>query len=180
MATLATFFRRSDAMAMGAERVTTARAESDPFRLRALPNDGIYFYSKRIDNSRVIRQADPAATGQCWSAVSAAAVLLMIGASIIAPNVASILAGYKVQALKLEHQSLVDRIRELDVREATLLSPERLSDLAKVQRLASPTSGQIVHLDNPSLEGHFAKVEGSRESVLPGQNAAVVDAPTHR
>ena len=73
--------------------MAAARAEQDPFRLRELPHDGIYFYSKRIDNSRLQRQADPAAAGQCWSAVSAAAVLLMIGASIISPNVASILAG---------------------------------------------------------------------------------------
>ncbi len=80
MATLATIFKRSDAMARGSERAGAIRAESDPFRLRALPNDDIYFYSKRIDNSRVVRQADPAARGECWSAVGAAAVVLMIGA----------------------------------------------------------------------------------------------------
>src|SRR5579863_8590951 len=165
MATLATIFRRTDAMAAGAERAAllsgsaAVRAESDPFRLRPLPNDSVYFYSKRIDNSRVVRQADPAATGECWSAVSAAAVLLMIGASIIAPNVASVLAGYKVEALKQEHQSLLDRKRDLEVREAALLSPERLNELAKAQQLASPASSQIFHLDNPSLDGHFARAE---------------------
>lgn len=166
MATPATIFRRTDAMAAGAERaallsrpMAAARAESDPFRLRPLPNDSVYFYSKRIDNSRVVRQADPAAAGECWSAVSAAAVLLMIGASIIAPNVASVLAGYKVEALKQEYQSLLDRKRDLDVREAALLSPERLNELAKAQQLASPAASQIYHLDNPSVDGHFAKAE---------------------
>jgi len=139
--------------------MAAARAEQDPFRLRELPHDGIYFYSKRIDNSRLQRQADPAAAGQCWSAVSAAAVLLMIGASIISPNVASILAGYKLEALKQERQSLIDRKRELDVREASLLSPERLNSLAKDRQLASPASSQIYHLDNPSADGHFAKAD---------------------
>ena len=33
--------------------MAAARAEQDPFRLRELPHDGIYFYSKRIDNSRL-------------------------------------------------------------------------------------------------------------------------------
>jgi hypothetical protein len=170
MATLATFFRRTDAMAAGAERLQTVRAESDPFRLRALPNDDIFFYSKRIDNSRVVRQADPAASGQCWSAVTAMAVLLMIGASIIAPNVAGVLAGYKLEALKNEHQSLIDQGRELEVREASLLSPERLNDLAKAQKLSSPVSSQIIHLDNSSPDGHFAKVEAPRNTgVLTGQ-----------
>jgi hypothetical protein len=160
MATLATFFRST--VAASAETLPAVRAESDPFRLRALPNDGVYFYSKRIDNSRVIRQADPAAPAQCWSAVSAAAVLLMIGASIVAPNVASILAGYKLEALRQEHQSLQDRLRELDVREAALLSPERLSNLAKAEKLASPSSGQVVRLDSVAAEGHYAKVETPR------------------
>lgn len=159
MATLATIFRRADGMSAGADRTATVRAESDPFRLRGLPNDDIYFYSKRIDNSRLVRQADPAATGQCWSAVSAAAILLTIGGSIIAPNVASVLAGYKLEGLKTERQSLVDRLKDLDAREAALLSPERLNELAKAQQLSSPASSQIYHLDNPSADGHFAKAE---------------------
>jgi hypothetical protein len=159
MATLATFFKRTDLRAAHAAGAAAIRAESDPFRLRGLPNDDIYFYSKRVDNSRLVRQADPAATGQCWSAVSAAAILLMIGGTIIAPNVASVLAGYKLENLKTEHQSLLDRARELDAREAALLSPERLNELAKEQRLTSPASSQIYHLDNPAADGHFAKAE---------------------
>ena len=59
MATLATFFKRSDAMGARAQRVAAVRAESDPFRLRALPNDDIYLHWKRIDNSRIVRQATP-------------------------------------------------------------------------------------------------------------------------
>ena len=105
------------------ERSDTVRAQADPFLLRALPNDDIYFYSKKIDNSRVVRQADPEARGECWSAVGAAGVLLMLGASIIAPHVGSVLAGYKLEALKQERQTLIDQKRDLEVKEAGLLSP---------------------------------------------------------
>jgi hypothetical protein len=157
MATLATFFKRSDAVGMAAGRRETIRAQVDPFRLRALPNDDIYFYSKRIDNSRVVRQADPAARGECWSAVGAAAILLMLGLSIIAPHVGSVLAGYKLEALKQERQSLVNERRELDVKEAGLLSPERLTDLARARNLTSPSSDQVIHLDTPSLDSNFAR-----------------------
>jgi len=157
MATLATFFKRSDAIGARAERVTAVRAESDPFRLRALPNDDIYLYCKRIDNSRIVRQADPGAGTQCWSAVGAAAIVFMIAASIIAPIVGSVLQGYKIETLKQERQSLLDQQRALAVREAALLSPGRLNDLAKAQHLTSPAANQIVHLDNPSLDGTFAK-----------------------
>jgi len=174
MATLATFFRETSAKRSSrpsresgetaqitADQRAAVRARtSDPFRLRALPNDDIYFYSKKIDNSRVIRQADPEARGECWSAVGAAAVLLMLGASIIAPHVASIMAGYKLESLKQERQSLVDQRRDLDVKEAGLLSPERLNNLARARSLSTPGSDQVIHLDStPVSEGSFARVQ---------------------
>ena len=161
MATLATFFRetgsRRSSRTHGAGEATDAsismrgraqaRAQVDPFRLRALPNDDIYFYSKKIDNQRLVRQADPEARGECWSAVGAAGVLLMLGASIIAPHVGSILAGYKLESLKQERQTLIDQKRDLEVREAGLVSPERLNNLARARSLTSPASDQVIHLD---------------------------------
>ncbi len=159
MATLATFFRQNDAMAMAAERRDRVRAQSDAFQLRALPNDDIYFYSKRIDNSRVVRQPDPGARGECWSAVGAAGVLLVLGVSIVAPHVGAVLAGYKLETLKQERQSLIDRKRDLDVKEAGLLSPERLNALARERSLTSPASDQVIHLDPMSVDGSFARIQ---------------------
>lgn len=157
MATLATYFR---ATTMKQERRESVRAQADPYRLRALPNDGIYFCSKRIDNSRVVRQADPAAGGECWSAVAAVGLLLMLGGSVIAPHVASILAGYKLESLKTERQTLIDQSRALDVQEAGLLSPERLNNLARAHSLTSPASDQVIHLDTASsVDASFARVQ---------------------
>src|SRR5579862_2697373 len=163
MAPLATFFRgqrarkSSRTMRAGeamesihADRRSRSRAEADPFRLRALPNDDIYFYSKKIDNQRLVRQADPEARGECWSAVGAAGVLLMLGASIIAPHVGSILAGYKLESLKQERQTLIDQKRDLEVKEAGLLSPEQINSLARARSLTSPASDQVIHLDTGS------------------------------
>ncbi len=143
--------------AIGANPAHSAIA--DACILRALPNDSIYFYSKRIDNSRIVRQADPAARGECWGAVGAAGVLLMIGASIITPHVGSVLSGYKLESLKQERQSLLDQKRDLEVKEAGLLSPERLNNLAKVRSLGSPAIDQVIHLDTAASEGSFARNE---------------------
>jgi hypothetical protein len=172
MATLATFFQATSASEARASksRRATVHAQTDPFRLRALPNDDIYFYSKKIDNSRIVRQADPEARGKCWSAVGAAGVLLMLGVSIIAPHVGAILAGYKLEALKAERQTLIDQKRDLEVREAGLLSPARLSNLARARSLTSPASDQVIHLDNlPSVDGSFAQV---RPAPVPAQLSA--------
>ena|SRR5580698_6468332 len=159
MATLATYFRDGRFNAAGAQtvRVPAADMQESACLLRPLPNDAIYFYSKKIDNSRIVRQADPEARGECWGAVGAAGVLLMLGASIIAPHVGSVLAGYKLEALKQERQSLLDQKRDLDVREAGLLSPERLNDLARLRSLGSPAPDQVIHLDTPAVEGSFAR-----------------------
>jgi hypothetical protein len=165
MATLATYFRETSARrsghihadAVAAQRLDAVRGRQDAFLLRALPQDDIYFYSKRIDNQRLVRQADPDSRGQCWSAVGAAAVLLALGASIIAPHVGSVLAGYRLESLRTERQSLIDQKRELEVREAGLLSPARLNDLAKAHSLGSPASNQVFHLDAPSADGNFAR-----------------------
>jgi hypothetical protein len=160
MATLATYFRdsgRSGAAGAQAVRMTAVDTQESSYLLRPLPNDAIYFYSKKIDNSRVVRQADPDARGECWGAVGAAGVLLMLGASIIAPHVGSVLAGYKLEALKQERQSLIDQKRDLEVKEAGLLSPERLNDLARVRSLGSPAADQVIHLDMPAIEGNVAR-----------------------
>ena len=69
MATLATMWKRSSALAAVGEH--GGICESDPCALRGLPGDGVFFYSKKIDNSRLIRQADPNASEECWSAVGA-------------------------------------------------------------------------------------------------------------
>src|SRR5271169_5552859 len=159
MATLATYLRDTERFsAGGAQAVRMPEAgtqEAGAYQLRPLPNDAIYFYSKKIDNSRIVRQADPEARGECWGAVGAAAILLMLGASIIAPHVGSVLAGYKLEALKQERQSLIDQKKDLDVKEAALLSPGRLHDLARLRSLATPGSDQVIHLEAPPVDGNF-------------------------
>ena len=153
MATLATFFRSSTAAADGGHTHCTGY---DPFELRALPNDHIFFYAKRIDNSRMVRQTNPVAAQESWSAMGAVAILLMLGASIIAPRVASVLAGYQLESLKQRTQSLMDQRREMDVREAALVSPARLVELAGARNLGSPAVDQIVHLDSQTPDASVA------------------------
>ena len=162
MATLATIWKRSNAMAAVTNSGISA---SDPYVLRGLPNDGVFFYSKKIDNSRLIRQADPGASDECWSAVGAGALLLMLGVSIVAPHVALVRAGYQLEAAKAERQTLLDQRRELEVREAGLLSPGRLNNIAKERNLTSPMSSQVFHLDGQNPPGNLAS---NQTPTVPG------------
>jgi hypothetical protein len=175
MGTLATFFRKTDfipdvepstsrenrrrAVAQHADRSKDVKTKDAlaQYKLRALPNDDVYFFCKRVDNSRLVRQADPQTKGQCWSAIGAACVLAILSGSVMAPKVASVIAGYKVQELRHEKSELLEQRRNLDVEEATLLSPGRLDELAQKQKLDRPAAGQVVHLQ-PRGDGAFASV----------------------
>jgi hypothetical protein len=48
------------------ELAADQRVVDASIRVRAFANEDIYFFVKRIDNSRVVRQADPMARGICW------------------------------------------------------------------------------------------------------------------
>jgi cell division protein FtsL len=149
MATLPTFFRRTDAPATTrvAARTVGLRVEADPNRLRALPNDDILFYCKKIDNSRLVREADPKGRGACWTAIGGACVVLVLLTSAFFPTVATTIAGYKLEALRSEERHLSAERRSLELQEAELLSPARLAKLAKDNNLVTPSSRQVVHLD---------------------------------
>jgi cell division protein FtsL len=152
MATLPAFFRRNEEHAQPVHapdptRSARPRAERDPYALRALPHEDILLFCKKIDNSRLVREADPQARGTCWSVIGVASVVLLIFTSASVPYVASTLAGYKLESLRTEERRLLDERRNLDLEEATLLRPERLDQIAKDKHLVPPAAGQLVRLD---------------------------------
>jgi hypothetical protein len=170
MATLPAYLTKSEAAAPASregaagyrlkpEGPEPLRPPRDPYQLRILPCEDVFFYSKEIDNSRVVRQPDPRARGACWSAIGAACLVLALLTSVLAPGAANTLAGYKLEALRAEERRLVDQRRVLEVREAELVSPGRLEALAKGQNLVIPAAGQTVRLE-PAGDGSMALVRG--------------------
>ena len=136
MATLPAFFKKNEEGAGAprgrdaATRTNRMRAVRDPFQLRALPHEHLFLYHKRIDNSRLVREVDPQSRGACWSAIGAASVLAVLLTSASAPSVATTIAGYKLEALRIEERRILEEHRGLDLQEAELLSPARLDQLA--------------------------------------------------
>ena len=156
MATLAALLRRAPAPRSGAGPQPAGPVPvEDLFRLRALPNEDVFLFAKHIDNSRVVREPDPKARGECWSVIGLACVLAALLMAVLSPSVANTLAGYQLQSLKQEEQHLLDEQRVLDVIEARLSRQENLQALAKSHDLQTPVSGQVVHLD-PKGEGKLA------------------------
>src|SRR5258706_13419855 len=116
--------------------------------VRAFANEDIYFYVKRIDNSRVVRQTDPQAGGVCWKMIGSvgAAALLLIG--VLLPSAYGLLAGYQIQSLRGEAQRLASEQASLELQEAKLVSPARMEQLARQQQFIDPEPEKVVHLDS--------------------------------
>jgi hypothetical protein len=149
MAALATVYNKvtgGAARGDGHAKVSSSKIKVAP--VRAFPNEDIYFFVKRIDNSRVVRQADPQAGGVCWKMIGSvgAAALLLIG--VLLPSAYGLLAGYQIQSLKEESKRLAAQEASLELQEAKLVSPERMEQLARMQQFIDPEPQKVVYLDS--------------------------------
>jgi hypothetical protein len=158
MGTAAFLFKRNDfipvaeqSAAQGSSHENNQRGSSneqprDNFQLRAFPNDDVFWPCKEIDNSRLVRMADPAAKGQCWSSIAATCALAVIIATANAPRLLTRLDGYELQKLKAERATLLEEKKLLAIEKAKVLNPVNMGELAARQKLLSPVNGQVVHL----------------------------------
>jgi hypothetical protein len=144
MATLANMYSR---LFDRVENSVPERVADGSTRVRSFANEDIYFFVKRIDNTGVVREADPKARGTCWKLIGSvvAAVILLVG--VLLPGAYSLLAGYQIQALRQESQRLVTEQASLELEEAQLVSPARMEELAKEQQFIDPPAQKVVYLD---------------------------------
>lgn len=172
MATLATWYnrwvetKRPEESAAGEESHARAgyhgyQAVNRPvadYRLRAFPNDDVSFYVKKLDNTRVVRAADPQAPQVCWKLIggASAAAVMLIG--LLFPSGYSLVAGYQIENLKKDQHKLREELSAMELDEAKLLSPERLAELAAKQRFIDPEPGRVIYLEKPN-EASLAAVQ---------------------
>ncbi len=157
MATIATVYNRL--LRPMAEAAGTAQVADNQYALRPIPNEDLYLFVKDFDNGRVVRQADPQASRDCWRIILSGglAVLLLLG--ILLPHAMGMIAGYQIQNLRTEQQRLLADRAELDVTEAKLLSPQRINEFAAKQNFVDPAGKQyIVYLPSKS-NGSVAMVK---------------------
>ncbi len=156
MATMPAFLRRPvEPGPAPAPRKLQGR--SGEYDLRALPLDEVFFFCKKINNERLVREADPRAGGRCWSAIAAASLTLMLLVGVASLKMLNTLAGYRIEELKSGQQQMTERVRALQLQESVLLSPENLQQVAKDRGFGAPAPGQVVHLE-PKGDGAMATV----------------------
>lgn len=152
MATLATIFDRFAAPKDLEQLAPRSRVleEVDPFEVPPFPNEDVYLYVKRIDNSQVLRESDPAARKVCWRLIGSSFAIAVVVIGLLLPTLYGLIAGYRMEALRQERQRLELDRSSLELSEAKLLSPARLEELAKIQQFIDPAPQKVVYLDNKS------------------------------
>ena len=150
MATLATILDRFVAAKSSEQPRVRVLEEVDPFEIPPFPNEDVYLYVKRIDNSQVLRESDPAARRVCWRLIGTSFAVAVVVIGLLLPTLYGLIAGYRMEALRQERQRLELDRASLELAEAKLLSPARLEELAKMQQFIDPAPQKVVYLDSKS------------------------------
>jgi cell division protein FtsL len=150
MASLATFVNRFVGVRTLEEIAPAVWTRTEAPRLRPIANEDVYLFVKRIDNSGVIRAADPVARRARSRSVATGFIAAMLVIAGLVPAAYNTMAGFTLQNLRQEQDKLKQEQATLDLQEAELLSPARLDQLAKTLRLVEPVPTAVQYLDGKS------------------------------
>lgn len=105
------------------------------------------YFTKPIDNSRLVKVEDPRRVREMRQFGIALGCLFLFVMAYAFQHFRAIEYGYKIESLKSECQSLVEMNRALRLEEASLRDPERIDRMARQLGLESPQAGQVVRMD---------------------------------
>ena len=105
------------------------------------------YFSKAIDNSRLVRQTDPKRRREMAAFVGALALLFALSMVYAWQHFSAIEYGYRIEKLRSERETLLEENRQLKLQEASLRDPERIDQLAQKMGLKSPSAGQVMRME---------------------------------
>jgi cell division protein FtsL len=129
---------------MAAERNLSLFAQQQ--RARRGPTPEVFFV-KRLDNSRLVKAADPQRVREMRSFACAMALLFVLIMVYGWQHFSSIEYGYRVETEKQQVQQMEEQNRQLRLSEAQLADPARIDRMAHQYGLDAPRPGQVVHPD---------------------------------
>lgn len=115
-------------------------------RARRGPTPEIFF-TKHLDNSRLVKADDPERRKEVRSFTIVMTVLFLLGMTYVWQHFSSIELGYSIEAQKIQVEHLRDDNRQLRLTEAQLSGPDRIDKIAKQLGLDVPQPGQVIRPD---------------------------------
>ena len=105
------------------------------------------YFSKRIDNSRLIKIVDPKRRREMLSLGITMAILFLFVLVYLWQHFSAIEYGYKIEQLKTERDAIAETTRALGLEEASLKDVSRIERLAREMGMQPPKEGQWQPLD---------------------------------
>jgi cell division protein FtsL len=106
------------------------------------------YFSKAIDNSRLVKVEDPGRSREMKQFGIALGCLFLLVMTYAWQHFKAIEYGYKIEALKVQRDGLAEMNRALRLEEASLRDPERIDQLARKMGLQVPQAGQVLRMDS--------------------------------
>ncbi len=105
------------------------------------------YFTKRIDNSRVLKIVDPQRRRELGIFAVTLGILLMFAMTYVWQHFSAIECGYKIEQLKSEREAIMESNRALKLEESSLRDLSRIDPLARQMGLQPPTAGQLEIMD---------------------------------
>lgn len=107
-----------------------------------------FYFQKTIDNSRIVKVADPKRRREVRMFSASVAALFLLLMFYAWQHFSAVEYGYRIEAQKAERDRLVELNRTMKLEEAGLRDPGRIDGLARQMGLTAPQPGQVVRLEN--------------------------------
>jgi cell division protein FtsL len=123
------------------------------------------FFTKHIDNSRMVKADDPERRKEMRSFTIVMTMFFLLTMVYVWQHFSAIEVGYKVEAQKQTVEHMREENRQLRLTEAELSDPGRIDHIAKELGLSEPMPGQVVRQDGPNnsvlAQAHLPEVGGN-------------------
>src|SRR5579863_1911033 len=128
------------------------------------------YFTKAIDNSRLIKVEDAGRNREMKQFGSALAVLFLLVFTYAWQHFKAIEYGYQIESAKRELSNLTEMNRALRLTQASLRDPERIDLMARRMGLVPPEPGQVIHMDSASADSSApVMASASPVAVMAGQ-----------
>jgi hypothetical protein len=110
------------------------------------------YFSKAIDNSRLVKVEDPRRNREMKQFGTALAVLFLLVFTYAWQHFKAIEYGYQIESAKRELANMSEMNRALRLEDASLRDPERIDLLARRMGLVPPEPGQVIRMEGSAAD----------------------------
>src|ERR1700730_17222719 len=141
---------------MAAAAATFRSACSEPERRSFWTGTPEIYFSKSIDNSRLVKVEDPQRNREMKQFGTALACLFLLVFTYAWQHFRAIEYGYLIESSKRELHNLREMNRALRLEDSSLRDPERIDVMARRMGLVPPEPGQVIRMDSAASDSNAA------------------------